>query len=413
VVWDTQTNVFTEMPVSSHPYGHDAFGYGVSVNKDCCTTSAYDAGQWQFRSLASPLVSRDVIATVLTPKEVYLSDHTTWNNARPDNTAPYVSAPYRFGINNTTPWRAWDDEIIAVQADAAPGVNPTVWRFAHHRSNVANDTNAAATSFWYMPRPNVSPDGQWVLFTSNWEKTLGTDPNGDPGTGARQDVFLVALKSSTAPVSIPPTSLATGRATLTYSEALRASGGTGAYVWGVTSGALPSGLVLDSATGAIAGTPAIAGTSAFTVMARDALDPWNSASAQVTISITNRPVAVTVPPSVPARLTVPYGAALVATGGSGLFGWTIASGALPAGLSLDAATGAITGTPTGMGFYDALVTAVDTLEPANGMTVPVTIAVGAAPLRVVTGSLPTGRERVAYKASLLSAGGSGVAIWAQ
>jgi hypothetical protein len=39
----------------------------------------------------------------------------------------------------------------------------------------------------------VSHDGRWVLFTSNWEKTLGTDPTGEAGTAARQDVFLVQL----------------------------------------------------------------------------------------------------------------------------------------------------------------------------------------------------------------------------
>jgi hypothetical protein len=37
----------------------------------------------------------------------------------------------------------------------------------------------------------VSPDGHWVIFTSNWEKTLGTDVR-DGGT-ARQDVFLLRL----------------------------------------------------------------------------------------------------------------------------------------------------------------------------------------------------------------------------
>jgi hypothetical protein len=42
----------------------------------------------------------------------------------------------------------------------------------------------------YRPRPNVSPDGRRVIFTSNWEKTLGIDP----GTNTfRQDVFLLAL----------------------------------------------------------------------------------------------------------------------------------------------------------------------------------------------------------------------------
>jgi hypothetical protein len=38
----------------------------------------------------------------------------------------------------------------------------------------------------------VSPDGRWVIFTSNWEKTLGVDER-DGGT-ARQDVFLLRLQ---------------------------------------------------------------------------------------------------------------------------------------------------------------------------------------------------------------------------
>jgi hypothetical protein len=32
-----------------------------------------------------------------------------------------------------------------------------------------------------------------VLFTSNWEKTLGSDPQGAAGEKARQDVFLLHL----------------------------------------------------------------------------------------------------------------------------------------------------------------------------------------------------------------------------
>jgi hypothetical protein len=204
VAWDTQTNVFTLMPVSTHPYGHDAFGYGVSVNQDCCTTTTWDAAQWQFRNLATPASSHDVLATVLSPKEVSLSDHTTWNNAAPDHLTPYVSGLFRYGTN-TTSWRAWDDEIVAVQTDNAPGTNPTVWRFAHHRSDVTNDLDATRVSFWYEPRANISHDGRWVLFTSNWEKTLGTDPAGESGTGARQDVFLVALAAADGSTSTATT----------------------------------------------------------------------------------------------------------------------------------------------------------------------------------------------------------------
>jgi len=195
-IWDLLAGVFTPLPViDARSGGHDAFGYGVSVNKDCCSADTpWDAGQWQLRRLSTPLASRDLIRPMLSPKEVGLSDHPTWNNARPDRLVPFISATYRYGAN-AADWRAWDDEIVAVQTDAGDG-SAEVWRFAHHRSDVANDEDASVISFWYTPRPNVSPDGRWVLFTSNWEKTLGTDPQGAPGEKARQDVFLMQLRGS-------------------------------------------------------------------------------------------------------------------------------------------------------------------------------------------------------------------------
>jgi hypothetical protein len=192
-VWDTQTNHFTELPASALSGGHDSPGFGTLVNKDCCRSSTWDAGQWQFRQLSTPLSSKDLIAPVLTPQEVYLSDHTTWNNAQPSTLVPVISALYRYG-NNTAPWRPWDDEIVGIQTGAPDGTGATVWRFAHHRSDVNDDNDSSRIYFWYTPRPNVSQDGRWVLFTSNWEKSLGTDAAGEAGGSFRQDVFLVELK---------------------------------------------------------------------------------------------------------------------------------------------------------------------------------------------------------------------------
>jgi hypothetical protein len=183
-LWDTQTDAISALTMDMHPQGHDAAGFGVWINQDCCTSSAWDAGQWQFRSLATPSDTRDVITPVLPTKEIYMADHTTWSNAQPDRAVPVISSTYRFG-NNTAAWRAWDDEIIGI--DTTSG---TVYRFAHHRSNVGSESNPAAPYFWYEPIANISPDGKWVVFTSNWEKTLGTDSS--EGT-ARQDVFLVGL----------------------------------------------------------------------------------------------------------------------------------------------------------------------------------------------------------------------------
>ncbi len=69
-----------------------------------------------------------------------------------------------------------------------------MWRFAHHRSNVANDDDPSTISFWYTPRAIVSQDGGFAIFTSNWDKTLGIDARGQPGGMFRQDVFVVELK---------------------------------------------------------------------------------------------------------------------------------------------------------------------------------------------------------------------------
>ena len=194
-LWTLATNQFTELPLlAARVSGHDGLGFGYITNQDCCTRSTWDAAQWQIRSFAAPFTIADLIGPVLMPKEVMLADHQSWANAEPGRLVPIISATYRFGLN-TTEWRAWDDEIIAIQTDGAlAGQGGTVWRFAHHRSNVANDNDSSSLSFWYTPRAIVSQDGRWAIFTSNWDKTLGTDSRGQPGTMFRQDVFVVELK---------------------------------------------------------------------------------------------------------------------------------------------------------------------------------------------------------------------------
>lgn len=183
-LWDTKTDAVT--PLWSHPSGHDSAGYGVWVNQDCCTSSPWDAGQWQIRKLATPDQTADLIGSVLTPKEIYLADHTSWNNAQPDRYVPVLSSTYRFGEAIGQPARAWSDEIIAIATDGSG----TVWRFAHHRTDVRQDANAALLDFWYEPLVTIAPNGRWALFSSNWEKTLGTD---QVDFHHRQDVFLLQL----------------------------------------------------------------------------------------------------------------------------------------------------------------------------------------------------------------------------
>jgi hypothetical protein len=191
VIWDTQTRTFA--PVTFAPWGHDTQGYGWEINHDVAS-GEWDGAQWAIRKLDELDVAENLIEPVLRPKETYFDDHATWHNARPEALLPVFTATYRYN-NEEAPWRAWDDEIIGIATDGPS----TVYRFCQHRSDVRDerDPSGASTYFWYQPIPSVSPDGKWLLFHSNWEKTLGLDPNDNAAqSGAdrsRQDVFLVKL----------------------------------------------------------------------------------------------------------------------------------------------------------------------------------------------------------------------------
>src|SRR5207249_9832102 len=60
---------------------------------------------------------------------------------------------------------------------------------------------------------------------------------------------------------------------------------------------------------------------------------------------------------------IPYTASILSTGGTSPISWSITSGQLPAGLSLNAASGAIAGTPSTAGSYSLTVKATDAGSP--------------------------------------------------
>jgi Putative Ig domain len=66
------------------------------------------------------------------------------------------------------------------------------------------------------------------------------------------------------------TSLPAGTKGRAYSYQIVAQGGTGPYLWGISAGQLPKGLVL-SATGVLTGTPTAKGDFTFTVVADDSV----------------------------------------------------------------------------------------------------------------------------------------------
>src|SRR6185503_11796966 len=118
-IWNLATNQIT--PATTNAGGHYATGFARQVNQSCCTSpQTWDGAQWQLRPLAAPESTSDLISPPPAPQEIYIADHTSWNNASMNSSWPVLSSLYRYynGTFNTTPWRAWDDEIVAIQTDA-------------------------------------------------------------------------------------------------------------------------------------------------------------------------------------------------------------------------------------------------------------------------------------------------------
>lgn len=158
-----------------------------------------------------------------------------------------------------------------------------------------------------------------------------------------------------------------------YTDAVAAEG-NGAVAYTVIDGALPAGISLDAATGALTGTPGTLGTSIFTLQAQDALGL--TVTAQLSISVV--PVIVEsslawTDTSLPGGIAgATYGDGVSASG-TGTITYGLAGGTLPPGLALDPATGAVTGTPTTAGTYPF------TLQATNGtntVTTSPTVVIG-------------------------------------
>ena len=211
-----------------------------------------------------------------------------------------------------------------------------------------------------------------------------------------------------AVLTITTTSLPNGTVNQAYTQPVLATGGTGALTWSLVSGTgtLPQGLNLNQVTGVISGTPTAAGTSSFTVRAADAGGQNDTQALSILINAPTPP-AITTTTLSGGTVGQPYNQTLQATGGTGALTWSLASGSLPAMLSLSLA-GVISGTPTNAGNSNFTVRVRDTLNQSD--TQSLSIAVSAA-LEITTNSLPDAEEGESYSRTLQRSGGVAPFTW--
>jgi hypothetical protein len=221
-----------------------------------------------------------------------------------------------------------------------------------------------------------------------------------------------ALSIAPAAIAISTATVPAGQVGAPYAASFAVSGGTGSYVWTV-SGLLPSGVTINPSTGALSGTPTAFGSFAFSVSAADAADAANSATASFSVTIAPAPVAIITSTLPGGQATVAYSAVLTANGGTGAYVWSVSAGALPAGLTLNATSGAITGTPTTAGSFTFTVTAADATTTTNRASASFTVSIATAPKLKITSSrtLPYAQLGVAYAYQITAANVTGTAKW--
>jgi hypothetical protein len=226
-------------------------------------------------------------------------------------------------------------------------------------------------------------------------------------------ILTVKLAAAGGSLQMATASLPGGQIGTAYQVLLAASGGTAPYTWSLSSGSLPPGLTLSATT--VSGTPTAAGASSFVLYVTDSSTPIAQTAKQsllINIAPSISPLQVTTSFLPNDEVGSPYSISLYAAGGTTAYTWSIRSGTLPPGLSLNSSTGAISGTPTVVGTLNFTVQVRDSTTPAAQTAAkPLGLTVLPAPLVITTFALPGDQQGNAYAATLSARGGAAPYTW--
>lgn len=231
-------------------------------------------------------------------------------------------------------------------------------------------------SFWVELSDENPPSASWCV----------------PSTAQREFTFHIVQGLS---ISQKQSALGVVALNAPWSLQLTASG---SGTWTVDSGALPGGIGLNSSTGLLSGTPTTVGDFTFKIK----ITNGSQSDVQTyTLSVVE-PLKVTNATSAGAEVGLMFGLNPSASGGKPGYTWSIAEGTLPRGLSLDPATGTITGKPITPGSYPLKVKVQDTLGLSQTVDVPLVVAPR---LLITKRPLKVAKIGVAYKGGFRATGG--------
>jgi uncharacterized repeat protein (TIGR03803 family) len=213
-------------------------------------------------------------------------------------------------------------------------------------------------------------------------------------------------------VTITTTTLPAGVVSVPYNASVQATGGVTPYTWG-SSGVLPAGLTLQATASNAAidvtGTPTQFGKYQVTIAVQDSSNPPQIGAQTFTLNIASGLVLVASLNN--GTVGTAYNHTATATGGLPPYKWSLTSGKLPTGLTLNASSGVIVGTPTVPGQYTFSITVTDSEGTPATMAQSYTVSTVVPPLTITQGDWAACTVNVLCEGQNVATGGTPPYTW--
>ena len=214
------------------------------------------------------------------------------------------------------------------------------------------------------------------------------------GTGNATLVITVAA-AGVAPVITNSPLTAAGTVGTAFSFTITATGSPTSFA----ASPLPAGVVFNTTTGALTGTPTAAGSTSVTLGATNASGTGNATLA-ITIAVAGvAPVITNSPLTASGTVGTAFSFTITATGSP----ISYSASPLPAGVVFNTTTGALTGTPTAAGSTSVTLGATNSFGTGSA-TLAITIAAAPAAPAITSASTASGTVGSAFSFSITASG---------